>query len=434
MPVGYVPVVLGALLGIVLCLPRVRMTLNRWINRPSPRRFLAWTVGTGFLLRLLTVLILPTKLVSDQGLIHASAIRILAGEGFGKTAFGPPGQSWILAAWYWLTIPHSVAAYLLGVLLGTAAIWLAYAAASRIVSPLAARWAAILTAVMPTLVFTSAMVHTPPLLVLLVLGAIILSLDAAQSSPNSWWSVLGLGILLGVGALIKPIFLPVPMLILGSWLWLGLGRVAIHKFLLLTAIAALIVAPWTIRNYLLFDAFIPVSSNSGYVLYHGLNPESDGMWSPALRSIGHLDEIEKDRLAREAAFRQMRDHPQETAILILRKQAYMWGTSSTNIATRFNVWILSTWHAPLERVIKLSINVCWTALMVLCFHSTWVTGIWKEPKMTLGVMLLYYTFVLHLFFEVQSRYHIHVIPILIILATAGMVASTAHFEKTANER
>lgn len=119
--------------------------------------------------------------------------------------------------------------------------------------------------------------------------------------------------LVGFGSLVKPIFLPVPVLILCSWFVLGLGWVAIRKFLVVNAIAALIVVPWTVRNYRLLGAFVPVSTNSGYVLYHGMNPESDGMWSPALRSIGHLDEIERDRLARQAAIRQICDHPLETA-------------------------------------------------------------------------------------------------------------------------
>lgn len=191
--IGYVPVVLGACLSIFLCLPEMSIALNNWVSRPSPRRFLLWTVGTGLLLRLMTLAILPMQLVSDQGLIHAKALQIVAGEGFGKSAFGPPGQPFLLAGWYWLTTPHPCAAYLLGILLGTAAIWLTYATAMRIVSPLAARWAAVLTATMPTLVFTSAIVHTPALLVLLVLGAIMLSLDAAKDAPKSWWPVLGLG-------------------------------------------------------------------------------------------------------------------------------------------------------------------------------------------------------------------------------------------------
>lgn len=119
---------------------------------------------------------------------------------------------------------------------------------------------------------------------------------------------------------------------------------------------------------------------------------------------------------------------------MVRKQAYMWGTSSTNIATRFNASIPAEWHPRLEQVIKLAINTCWTALMLLCLRSGLVTGIWREPTMALGVMLLYYTAVSHLFFEVQSRYHIHVIPVLVIIAAAGMAASSAHLTDSNHQR
>ncbi|MFW6125235.1 MAG: ArnT family glycosyltransferase, partial [Pirellulales bacterium] len=42
------------------------------------------------------------------------------------------------------------------------------------------------------------------------------------------------------------------------------------------AVAVLVLAPWTLRNYLVFGRFIPVSQNLGLSLWYGYNPRATG--------------------------------------------------------------------------------------------------------------------------------------------------------------
>jgi hypothetical protein len=166
-----------------------------------------------------------------------------------------------------------------------------------------------------------------------------------------------------------------------------------------------------------------VSTNSGSVLYHGMNTKTDGMWSPILNTDNQGDEIRGDRAALAASLHWMRDNPWQCMLLMARKQSFMWGTSSTNIGVGDNSLVPANLQGPLNGSIKFLINAAWTALMVLCFRSTLTTSVWEEPKLSLACLLVFYVFVSHCFFEVQSRYQIPVVPILAVIAAAGMAAS-----------
>jgi hypothetical protein len=274
--------------------------------------------------------------------------------------------------------------------------------------------------VMPTLVLTAPDIHSTSPLVILVLAMVILALRSAENGSASWWSVVGLGAVIGVGSLVKPVFVPVPILVLWSWLVLGGVRKAAWKFVVVILVAACFVTPWTVRNYLVLGAFVPVSTNSGGVLYQGMNPESNGMWSPAMEDAMRRDEVQASRMACQAALDRMRTRPLDCALLMVRKQAFMWGTSSTNMALYLSPAIPDGVAGPLTAGMKFLANAGWSALWVLCLAGTLTTSIWKEPRFALGVLFLGYVFTSHLVLEVQSRYHIPVICILILVAAAGL--------------
>ncbi|HEV2062803.1 MAG TPA: hypothetical protein VGR12_08130, partial [Solirubrobacteraceae bacterium] len=101
---------------------------------------------------------------------------------------------------------------------------------------------------------------------------------------------------------------------------------------LVVVVAALTVAPWTIRNAIVMDRFIPVSTQTGYTLagtYNEVtprNPVYPGAWiDPRLfaRELGpgfggryaeifaqDLGEAELDERLRRAAIRYIRRHPE----------------------------------------------------------------------------------------------------------------------------
>ena len=71
-------------------------------------------------------------------------------------------------------------------------------------------------------------------------------------------------------------------------------RVVVRNTLIITCIAAMMVAPWTYRNYVVSHAFVPVSTGMGEVLSGAYNdvvlngdPAVRGMWRPPPHSINH---------------------------------------------------------------------------------------------------------------------------------------------------
>ena len=420
---AYIAVILGASAGMLLSLRSVKAVLNSWISYPGSGRFLLWMILIGLALRIFVIMIQPVELKSDQLIYHSKALELLKGEGYGPTAFLPPGFPMILAGWYWAIGPNPTAGFLLGALLGTAAIPLAYEAGRRIASHQAARWAALLTAIFPSLVLSSPSIHTTSILVVCVLGIVVLTLRADKSKQPFGWSTIGLGAIIGLGSLVKPIFLFVPIMILLNWISVGLNRTRIWKLVLVIVIASCFVAPWTLRNYFVLNAFVPVSTNGGYVLYHGMNPNTCGMWSSEFDSLKTNDEVESNRIARDTATTWMRNHPMQCLSLICRKQAFMWGTSSTSLGYISATSICSIPQKSIENCIKVLINTAWTLLMALCFKATLSTRIWQKPCFALCALWIFYVFGSHLFFEVQSRYHVSVIPILIVIASSVMAVS-----------
>src|ERR1019366_6370531 len=91
----------------------------------------------------------------------------------------------------------------------------------------------------------------------------------------------------------------------------------------------LIVIPWSWRNYLVFDAFIPVSTNGGWTLLTGNNPEANGDYTPDTvlaqgLSNNPADQVSMDRLARTRAVTWIKENPIGFLLLLPRKLLRLW--------------------------------------------------------------------------------------------------------------
>jgi hypothetical protein len=125
----------------------------------------------------------------------------------------------------------------------------------------------------------------------------------------------------------------------------------------LTLSTLLVVAPWTYRNYRVFNAFVPVSTNSGLNLFLGNSPgTTPGSGINVDRS--HLEEdpallpeLEQDRRYRELAVDWIRQNPGKALRLYLGKALHYFhftnrlATASESGSTR-DLIMLAGW-APL---------------------------------------------------------------------------------------
>lgn len=169
------------------------------------------------------------------------------------------------------------------------------------------------------------------LYVLAVATILLAAYRALESDRLTRW--VALGALVGLGALVRAealgfllvLVVPGALLHLGGSLRLRWIRIAVAG-----AAATAVVAPWTIRNAIAVDAFVPVSSNAGTLLA-GANCDdvysgpATGLWS--LECVFQIDAPARDEGERNATYFDggldyMADHasavPRVVGIRVLR--------------------------------------------------------------------------------------------------------------------
>src|SRR5215467_7996530 len=138
--------------------------------------------------------------------------------------------------------------------------------------------AAAFAAMYPELYIYDGWLYTESLYIFL-LFAICYGLYRLQHKPErNWRNWIIIGVLLGLLSLTRPngiivIGLFIVWCFIMVWQKFISLRITIQGVLLSTLIAVILIAPWTIRNFLVSDAFIPVATGDGTVLLGAYNNE-----------------------------------------------------------------------------------------------------------------------------------------------------------------
>jgi 4-amino-4-deoxy-L-arabinose transferase-like glycosyltransferase len=135
----------------------------------------------------------------------------------------------------------------------------------------------------------------------------------ARERPSSRWRLISLGVLTGFGVYFRPflLFLPIALAAVatpgGGWkrrlLWIATP----------TAVALLVLAPWTVRNYYEFHRFIPTRTGLGQAVFQGAGL-AHGDENSAKYVRGHAKDAtygspKYDGVLLGAAVRDIADHP-----------------------------------------------------------------------------------------------------------------------------
>jgi 4-amino-4-deoxy-L-arabinose transferase-like glycosyltransferase len=204
-----------------------------------------------------------------------------------------PGLPLLLAAIYWLSGgPHLTLALILLALVGAAAVPLTYLLGMRLSGPAAGLFGATVLAFYPALLQYQGLLLTEPLAATLLVASLFAFINATEipSLPRPGaafrWAVTG--VLFGLLALVRPEYLAIaillPLLALVRYARGGMlkrSAATVGVSLLATTV---VLAPWAIRNAVVLDRFVPVSTGGGKALYIGtyLGADGDG---PTLREL-----------------------------------------------------------------------------------------------------------------------------------------------------
>jgi 4-amino-4-deoxy-L-arabinose transferase-like glycosyltransferase len=197
------------------------------------------------------------------------------------------------------------------------------------------------------------------------------------------------GALMGAAVLTRAEFIAYP-LFLSMYLLFYTCRFSIRKFFmkyfLIYFFIALTMAPWTLRNYIVFKKFIPLSNSRGFGFLYGNNPSARGGWAvpknmSEIAARGTTGECEKDRIYMQEAIRYIKTHPKRGAMLLFRKIAVHW-LPFENGWKVFNPYYALALIFALIGIAFYRRRVIAEALMFIMFFQTTLTAMltYGEPR------------------------------------------------------
>jgi len=335
------------------------------------RHLLSVVVGVWVVSRVIVAVMLgdtatPISGAFDQLSYDTLAQRVLGGHGFsfptGWYPFTPPdtptahwsfAYTLYLAGVYAIAGHHPLVARVIQAILSALTAVLLYRLGRRLFDERMGLAAATLAAGYAYLVFFNAALMTQTFYIVCVLAAIDLAFGVVTASGPGRW--VGLGVALGVGALLRQtLLLFTPLLLL--WIGWHVGVRRCWRGLALTAtVVVLCVSPFTIRNYLVYDDFLLLNSNGGYFFYSGNHPAQGTDFDPNYaaplpEALRGLNEAAEDRALYRVALQFILDDPVRFVRLSLsRVKDYFWLTPSPQSSLVSNLGRLAsfTLYLPL---------------------------------------------------------------------------------------
>jgi 4-amino-4-deoxy-L-arabinose transferase-like glycosyltransferase len=294
-------------------------------------------------------------------------------------------------------------------------------------------------ALYPPLIVLGFTLLSEPLFVMFELAALAAALQARRAGAGKAlrWALVA-GVLAGLAWLTRSngyvLLLPLALLV-----WTARPRFRLRALaapLAVVAAALVVIAPWTLRNAFVMDAFVPVSDNDGYTLAGTYNESARtdedfrGGWRPAqldpayarlaARTTGELDQ---SRTLGSAARRFIADHPLYVAEVgacnTLRLVFLAWTACGDNTD-------VTRGYRGEERV---GYAVAWSAVAgfavvaLLAFAGAFTRAVRVAPR---SVWLVPAVLWLTVFVLAANRFRAPLEPFLIVLAAVALVSGRDH--------
>jgi 4-amino-4-deoxy-L-arabinose transferase-like glycosyltransferase len=226
--------------------------------------WVAWVDRVGFVL-------------NDALMYHSNAVAITQGLGYRPPQGGPsaqwtPGYSTVLSGLYRLFGTDPIVGELFNAVVGAVTVVALMLLVERMVDRRTAIVAGVTSTVMPGLILWTDVLVTETLYTALFV-TFLLVLSFAR--PTWRWLVL-IGFVMGIGGLVRGEALTWGLLPIVLF-WRDLPRLELVKRIgAIAAVVVVVLLPWTIRNAIVMDAFVPVATNASQTLWTGHNERATG--------------------------------------------------------------------------------------------------------------------------------------------------------------
>ena len=338
------------------------------------------------------------------------------------SAYRAPATSAFWAGIYWLFGHHYTPVRLAQCVLDTLTILLLYKIARICFGDVVALLTAGVYAVWPTALLYSSLLGSEPLYTFLFCWSVLRSLQFAEQP--TWRRAVEAGVLLGLAMLTRgnAVMMVVLMIPWGIVQFRKTPRLVVRACAI-PLIATLMLLPWTIRNYRVLHAFIPIETGGGDVLLGSYNrviandPFYYGYWvfpTSELPEYTHQitapnDEVKRDGIEIRLAEQWILDHPEKWWYLLESRFRRSWTPFlQPQSPLLYRLGMMLSWGPVL---LLLILGFVPTAIYFLCTnHPGWIIHI--------GISHFILT---ALVFWGASRFRYPVEGLCIILALATLV-------------
>ncbi len=384
----------------------------------------------GLLLRFSWIVLFPSQPGSDGAVYLDLAKRLSNGESYefaDSRAYWPVGYPLFLSAWI-----KVVGSGKLAYLLSNFALYICGAlGVARLAKILAGERASVLAVLLfslwPNLIFGSGTPEKELVVVAVSPWAFAWTLMAVEEQGRVSLLVFGVGLLLGLMTLVQPSlqFLPPVTAVLFA-ISCRTWKSKLRNSLVVILGATILIAPWSIRNYLLFDTPVLVATNGGGNLYRANNPLATGGYTKkGVVDLDQLGEIEHDREGRRLAMLWIKANPKRFLELVVEKQIRFMGDDAGGVYGTFKVGH-ATGSDSLYIFLKGLANSWWMCIwFMIAFLASRRDILCKTTTLFVfsPIWLWLYLFTIHSVFESSGKYHVPILWVPCVLLSVLLVSS-----------
>ena len=387
------------------------------------RQFLIGVVVAGVVLRLIIAALYSGPQKADGETYFSLAAQLATGSYGGASighAYWPPGLPLFFLPFVLLFGPTLKVISIANLLLYLGTTWSTFRLAELVGGPTLARFSVLFLSFWPNLILL-APTATKELLLLFLLTTAVLTF--AKGLAGSWGNFLATGILLGAAALTQPSLMLMPFVAAFAVLFLhGTLPKRLGSGLLIVVTAMLVILPWTIRNYVVLDSFVPVSTGGGDIFYRANNPIATGGYMDlGAVDLSGLDELEKSRRGFELGREWVTTHPIEFLRLSIYRQVLFLGDDGLGA---YETIKRSLEIEGLEYALAKAVsNAYWLFMLACILMAGRALHRFSPVLLTLLTVPVLYFLAIDTVFEAGSRHHIPLTAILAILASALFLSS-----------
>ncbi|WP_173045708.1 glycosyltransferase family 39 protein [Nitrospira sp. KM1] len=264
------------------------------------RRELIWVLAlftSALGIRLLALWMYPDFPLSTNATYAylSGAQLLLEGKGFSDPSFSvltPPFYAVIIAACSLISENAQLAVKVFQVIIDSATVVLIYLIVREVFSLAIAQFSSVVWAVYPFAIYTTLYIGPEAHFTFFLCSFVLLFIQAVKF--NSYLCYCASGIVLGLATLTRGTtqFLPIPLGFL--LIFLAKNQNEIRKAGLIFLLSFVVtLLPWTLRNYIVLQEFIPVATSGGMVFLYGSSSDFYTIESRERTLPEYLDNLSK---------------------------------------------------------------------------------------------------------------------------------------------